>query len=55
MKHDLLVGRGREPPDDMSLPDFPDRPSLHYANRASAMQLTSLHQTEQLCFDLVAK
>ena len=45
---DLLVGRGGESLDPMSLQDFLDRLSLHYANRVSAMQLTSLHQTAQL-------
>ena len=45
---------GREPSDamslyaDTSLPDLLGRPSLHYADRASAMQWTSLHHAEQL-------
>ena len=40
------LGRGREPPDamsvcqaDRSLPDLLGRPSLHYADQASAMHI----------------
>ena len=55
-----LVRRGREPPGamslcyvDTSLPDLPGRPSLHYADQATTMQWTSLHNTEQLFWILV--
>ena len=59
LKLENPLDRGREPPDAMSLryadtitlQDLLGRLSLHYADRASAMQWTSLHHTAQLFFE----